>query len=540
MADLNDLEDPDNVDEDDDEGSVSNLSFFGVPPDLVREDELQAQDDKYFETRLKELTRMTESKMAGSEAGSKQAAANTSGDDPTAAASRLFSDPRFKDVDTKDSFSTFSPTGEQVAAVSLTSVAAPIERPLDRCHDHTSAALMTPQRQFQLLNQTLRRPDGSSNPDIDLVTPAAEPPAATLNTNSGIAPRVPPAKRSPGSGQSSSDHDEEEESLLPPVLPPPQPADDDNNEALSKSATVSPSSPVTNKKESRGGGGGKKRDMSHLAFMLMRLFGSSRGKKSSKNKAGEKRSKSCDRELDSMAKATQPPLPPPAKSASSSPLKRYDRKTVGATAAAAVASNGLLSSNKKQWPKTKEAAEEEDRMTPSRLSLDTEWEFQAQEQHRPPGDLQDDQDEEVNGNSSNFLLDYLAGEQEAAAAGDPRLATTYAYAAVLQRQERKSSGYDSLEGENSSLDSSGNNNNSGNSVASSTDVSPRGLLTGGCNPWTNVYRDNNSLATTMDSHTYRTPVGGDQQYAQLYAELDEIALLKMEINRHPDILNKNY
>ena len=90
----------------------------------------------------------------------------------------------------------------------------------------------------------------------------------------------------------------------------------------------------------------------------------------------------------------------------------------------------------------------------------------------------------------------------------PSSDVVYHYSSVLQqRQDRKSSGYSSLEGENSSLDS-GNGN---------------GEETG-------VYG--------YPRADYRTL--GNYAVPESYAQLDEITLLKMEIGRHPDILNKNY
>ena len=450
VADLNDLDDPD---DDDDDCSVSKLSFFEVPD--LREEDLQISDDKYFETRLRELTRMTETKKR----------------EPSPVQPNLFTDPRFKDVDTKDGLSTFNPSSEKAPTKEVES------------GPETIPEVMSPQRQFLLLNQTLRRPDGSSNPDMDLVTsscdpaypscddtsPSCDPATSSCNPSTSCDPatpssgRVPSAKRSPGSGQSNSD-----------------PEDEPFHKKPSEYST--PSHLGTSKKEPA-----KKKEISNIAFMLLRLFGSSR-KKSTK-KGCEKRSKSCDRELDS---ATAPPPPPQKsiKSASSSPMKRTDRKT--------------KTDSRLQLKQSTKPCELSDsaRLTPSTLSLATEWEFQAKE-------------DEANGNqellvADNNYINYL---------DDPRLTSTYQYSAVLQRQERKSSGYDSLEGENSSLDS-GNGNGTG-----SADISPRAG-----DPWTNVYR-------TTDH--YRTPVTPDQ-YSRLYAELDDIAMLKLEINRHPDILNKNY
>lgn len=461
VADLNDLEDPD---DDDDDCSVSKLSFFEVP-DLLREEDLQVSDDKYFETRLRELTRMTEAKKQQQQ------------ESPPAQSNR-FTDPRFKDVDTKEGLSTFSPSSEK----------AP---PAAESSPEVLPEVMTPQKQFLLLNQTLRRPDGSSNPDMDLVTSSCDPASSCNPTITGggvpVTPNsnlVPLTKRSPGSGQSNSDPEDE------PVL--------------SKSSDPLPRQESSKKEPT------KKREISNIAFMLLRLFGSSR-KKGSTKKGCEKRSKSCDRELDSAA-APPPPPQKSIKSASSSPMKWTDRKS-------------KTDSKLKLFKNPDELSDASRRpLTPSTLSLAaTEWEFQAQHQ--------EEDEDEANGNQELLNATYLNNYLD-----DPRLTGTYQYSAVLQRQERKSSGYDSLEGENSSLDSSGGNGNGG-----STDISPRG---GAGDPWTNVYRTTGShyRSPVVAADPYRTTAGDTaaDQYSRLYAELDDIAMLKLEINRHPDILNKNY
>merc|ERR1712012_1489018 len=104
---------------------------------------------------------------------------------------------------------------------------------------------ITPQKQFLLLSQSLRHPDGSSDPDLT-------------------------SKRSPGNGQSSSD--QEDEDVIENII-------NDN---------------VREEKP-------KKTEWT-FAARLLRLFSSKRSKSTH---TAAKRSKSCDRELESSEMLNQ-------------------------------------------------------------------------------------------------------------------------------------------------------------------------------------------------------------------------------------------
>ena len=413
-------------------------------------------DEQYFQNRLQQLRTLTEKKGSGEKENCDKFAGSESPG---------FSDPRFKRNETKDTLSTFSlvrgnpalqpeRTERTERTENTNSSPKPVEEPL------------TPQKQFLLLSQTLRRPDGSSNPDIDL---------------------VPPAKRSPGSGQSSSDPEEDRSHTTT------QPASE-------KIISVPAPEPVLKKDP------GKKRELSNIALLLLRIFGSSR-KKSAK-KTEDKRSKSCERELELPAPSSAPGKS--IKSASSSPLKRTDRRDRTKT--------DKGSEKQSQKPDRSDTVS----INPSTLSLATEWEFQCREQDELNGNHEDEWDGRIQDGWDDRLLQ---GGVSSFVPAD----VAYQYSSVLQRQERKSSGYDSFDGENSSLDS-GN----GNPADRGSDA---GGLYGG------VYRavEHNNRSTTLGNRSAdRGTRFVEYDVAPLYSELDEITLLKLEIGRHPDILNQNY
>ena len=244
--------------------------------------------------------------------------------------------------------------------------------------------VMTPQKQFLLLSQSLRLPDGSSNPDLF------------------DSPESPPA---PADSQ---------EDLM---------TEKTNNINLRVSEAVAIQVQPRKKSELT------------FASKLLRLFkGSKRDKKEKCKTTIDKRSKSCDRDLEEICKKDN--KTPAIRSASCSPLKQRDR----------------------------------DPRTPvvSCLSLaPTEWEFHLQDA--------------INGNTSNTSNN--AGT--AGTGGD-----------------RKSSGYDSLEGESSSIDSN-------QEVREAATVKYA------------VPNDNKIISNTA------------MQY-------DDISVLKNEIRRYPNILRRAY
>ena len=144
---------------------------------------------------------------------------------------------------------------------------------------------------------------------------------------------------------------------------------------------------------------------------------------------------------------------------------------------------------------------------PSTLSLaPTEWEFQngTEEDDERNGNAKT---EVGNGGSLQPKYDQRYNLQPSAGR-HAFLPASSLQELSLQRDDRKSSGYDSLEGESSSLDSSNDNNE---------------LLNG------NVHHN------TPTAIEYAVP--SDQKEALQY---DEVNQLKMEIKRHPNILRREY
>jgi len=143
----------------------------------------------------------------------------------------------------------------------------------------------------------------------------------------------------------------------------------------------------------------------------------------------------------------------------------------------------------------------EGRGTPSTLSLaPTEWEFQngTEEDERNGNKKREDEEGKCPKYDQRYNSQPSAGRHAFLPASSLQELS-------LQREDRKSSGYDSLEGESSSLDSSNDNNE---------------LLNG-------------NLHAAIE---YAVP--SDQKEAlQCY---DEVNQLKMEIKRHPNILRREY
>ena len=385
VADINDLEsvgDEDDID-------PSKFSFFSVPDFSNNND----SNDNYFETRLKELAKIGDDNLNANGVVTSDKQCNNETDEVNkhnndCQAKDTFSDPRYLYGSYRE-MSTFSNQSE-VSPVTDTKDNEP----------------MTPQKQFLLLSQSLRHPDGSSNPDLT-------------------------AGRSPGNGQSSSDQEDE---LAKNLM-------DDNDNC----------NEIINANESNV----KRMKKNELTFAarLMRLFSSKRNKNKS---FSEKRSQSCDRELETGPVEKQTKSKKDVRSASASPLKQRQKKK-----------------NARKEKRDQEC------VTPvSCLSLaPTEWEFQVQD--------------DVNGNLDDRERGYQRQRQ------------------VQNSGDRKSSGYDSLEGESSSLDSS-------------NDIS------------------DTSLIVINGNSTIKYAVPNDITNNDNTINYDDITALKMEIKRHPNILRQAY
>ena len=471
VADVNDLESM----EDDEECDPSKFSFFEVPEFTSRND---CPDDQYFETRLRELVRMTcpPDKGEGPPAASVDKAKEGAGDDAVKLdnaaepSNKSFSDPRFLREGSSQTLSTFGQT-DRGPLSDCQMDQSPESQPdnsqmlMDRspvdCQMSSPSPLpsppddepLTPQKQFLLLSHTLRHPDGSSNPDLNLAA-------------------IADMKRSPGNGQSSSDQEDEIRLNLTTYT---DAVNGNQNEPCNRS--VGSELPVSEAKP-------KKKESNNIAARLLRLFGSTRKKNA--NKVEERRSKSCDRQLEESLPPYKEVLQKDFRSASSSPLKRTEKNKKGKT----------VKGGKKG--KEKEGSLE-GRGTPSTLSLaPTEWEFQngTEEDERNGNNKKEEE-----GRRPKYDQRY---NSQPSAGRHAFLPASSLQELSLQREDRKSSGYDSLEGESSSLDSSNDNNE---------------LLNG-------------NLHAAIE---YAVP--SDQKEALHY---DEVNQLKMEIKRHPNILRREY
>ena len=477
VADVNDLESM----EDEEECDPSKFSFFEVPEFTSRND---CPDDHYFETRLRELVRMTcaPDKASDALAIPDDKADGTETEDKETTTNKAFSDPRFLRGDSCQTLSTFgqidrsplsdchmdgSPDSQTDGGpTSFTDPAhmmtdrSPADFPMDSPPPLPSppGEPLTPQKQFLLLSHSLRHPDGSSNPDLNL--------------------QMGGTKRSPGNGQSSSDQEEEVQLNLTTYTDAVNGnQNEQSNRFVGSEPNVSEAKP-------------KKKESNNIAARLLRLFGSTR--KKNLNKIDERRSKSCDRELEEVLPKYKEVLQKDFRSASSSPLKRTDRNKK---------EKGKTSKETKADKAARKGRRDADIMqtsgTPSTLSLaPTEWEYQVQE-------------DEKNGNQKESRLTIF--DQRCStnpSSGRHSFLPSYSLqdlGLARQTQDRKSSGYDSLEGESSSLDSSQENQE---------------LLNG-----------------NLESVTeYAVP--SDQRNPGL--QYDEVNQLKMDIKRHPNILRREY
>ena len=492
VADVNDLESM----EDDEECDPSKFSFFEVPEFTSRNN---CPDDQYFETRLRELVKMTcppPDKGEGLVDKAKEDAVDDDAvklDKAVGPSNKSFSDPRFLREGSSQTLSTFGQTDRGPLSDSCQmDQQSPESRPdnsqmmlmLDRspvdCQMESPSPLpsppddepLTPQKQFLLLSHTLRHPDGSSNPDLNLATTA-----------------ISDMKRSPGNGQSSSDQEDEIRLNLTTYT---DAVNGNQNEPCNRSVGSSEQLQVSEAKP-------KKKESNNIAARLLRLFGSTRKKNASKIE--ERRSKSCDRQLEEAAlPKNKEVLQKDFRSASSSPMKRTEKNNKKSK-------TGKEGKGGKGKGREREDCMMEGRETPSTLSLaPTEWEFQngTEEEDERNGNAKT---EVGNGGSLRPKYDQRYNLQPSAGR-HAFLPASSLQELSLQRDDRKSSGYDSLEGESSSLDSSNDNNE---------------LLNG------NVHHN------TPTAIEYAVP--SDQKEALQY---DEVNQLKMEIKRHPNILRREY
>jgi len=476
VADVNDLESMD----DEAECDPSTFPFFEVPefPTCDTDITNECPNDHYFETRLKDLSKIANNAEINeqvNESNEKTLAEtkennyiHAEGNSVSNKLDEVFSDPRFLYGRSKDSLSTFclankSPISDYVVSQGTEANNVP------KVSSQNNNEPMTPQRHFLLLSQSLRHPDGSSNPDLNLVLPA---------------------KRSPGNGQSSSDQEDEINIKVTTYTDTinGNKSDQGNDRDGIESVLIEdkPKKGVSN----------------NFAAKLMRLFGSTR--KKNLNKIDEKRSKSCDRDLEENIPKYKEHLHKDFHSASSSPLKRTEKHKKLKT------KTNIEKPKKSQRdiPNLMDVS-----ATPSTLSLaPTEWEYQMQE-------------DEANGNHGTRNQNYaqnLANEglslkqmsQKIPQFTSEPVQNSYLQQRIVmhetlqrnQQGDRKSSGYDSLEGESSSLDSSHDSHEMMFNVIS------------------------------QDASGYAVP--SDQKDNVL--PYDDVNILKMEIRRHPNILHGAY
>lgn len=484
VADINDLESMD----DEAECDPSKFSFFEVPEFTTcnNASSNECPDDHYFETRLKELAKIANPADNKDVMSDKQCCdttehtlVDTKGNIDTPAEGKsvsdeVFSDPRFLYGGSKEVLSTFSQMDKSPISDYIVSQSNEADS-MPKVSSQNMAEPMTPQKQFLLLSQSLRHPDGSSNPDLNLVLPA---------------------KRSPGNGQSSSDQEDEIHLNLTTYTDAINGNQNDQvNRFEGSESNISEVKP-------------KKMVSNNFASKLMRLFGSTR--KKNLNKIDERRSKSCDRELEETMPKYKEQLHKDFRSASSSPLKRTEKHKKDKTKTNKLSNKDKANKKQKDVPNLMDVS-----ATPSTLSLaPTEWEYQMQE-------------DEANGNNGprncgnvqtpvNGYLSYeqqsVNGQQFTSQPGrNSFLQQRMVMHETLQRNQqgdRKSSGYDSLEGESSSLDSSHDNNE--------------------------IMFNGNGKDTIASDYA----VPSDQKdNTMLY---DDVNILKMEIKRHPNILRRAY
>ena len=268
-------------------------------------------------------------------------------------------------------------------------------------------AIITPQRQFQLLAESLRHPDGSSNPELNVME----------------------IRRSPGNGRSTSDAEEEMKNVVNNLPNLSNPAAQDDKSNVQPEQRIS--SEVHMKRMS-------KKESSRFSFRFFKLFGGSTRKlnksespnsNSSQWRISEqegRRSKSCDRKTDHQIHPVKQPknffrdgfMRSSLRSATSSP----SIKTM-ANNSKRVTDRDILKENNRLSQEVAVGGGE----TPSILSLlSTDWEYQENE-----NDVNRVQ------NQKNPVKTFSKSK-------------SFSFRA---KNDRKSSGYDSFGGESSSVDS---------------------------------------------------------------------------------------
>merc|ERR1712223_743019 len=298
-----------------------------------------------------------------------------------------YEDPRFKQ-DISEKLHTFSSKTE-INQQLISSVPSP-QISIQQQKQQLKSELITPQKQFLLLSQSLRHPDGSSNPELNIMNIAEQ--------------QLPPQQRSPGNGRSSSDMENDnkidnycpdttQESTTVEVA-----ATSPNNNSVITEMVV----PIENSSSEK--------PTNKFGFRFLRFFGSTRSKKTnnSNNQHG-RRAKSVDRKLEKVRNNSMSGIKE-VKSSSSSPM--VGTKIMSTPPS----SSGNL----------------ED---PAMLSISTEWEFEPQE-------------DEKNGNNDS------SGTKHTSTLFENILIQKKLISAGKISKDRKSSGYDSLGGdESSSMDS---------------------------------------------------------------------------------------
>merc|ERR1711971_1541801 len=469
VADIADLESMD----DDTEYDPSKFSFFEVPEFHLSSvhSENETTEDHYFETRLKELAKITQTTESRAktnptsvtdtnvdESDSKKDSLDIEGNEVLQDSQGTFADPRFLYGGNKETLSTFSRTSREPVSDHSPNQTNQQDSSVQESGlqitklEHSET--MTPQKHFLLLSQTLRHPDGSSNPDLNL---------------------VPTSKRSPGNGQSSSDQEDDINLNLTTY------SDTINGNQNGQVNNLKPSE--SNQIEEKP----RKKESSNLAVKLLRLFGSTR-KSKNLNKAEDKRSKSCDREIEESIPQRKKVFRKDFRSASSSPLKRSEK---------IIKDNPKTNklSNKDKNKKVKELNPESGAMTPTQSTtslLSTEWEFELRE-------------DQANGNCGDRnQTKQHTNQRERRNVPLQRSVQQMDLRQQAKQGDRKSSGYDSLE--SSSLDSS---------------------------------NDNNELVVTPDNDKVPEEYAVPNDYKE-GMQYDEVDILKMEIRKHPNILRRAY
>jgi hypothetical protein len=353
-----------------DEIDASKLTFFNVP-DFSQINDQQDMIKQTFRD-FEEMQHQQKPSRSSSDSSSRVSPNDTD-----------FSDPRFKNQEHGDNrnsdvlrtFSSCNP-GPQDPLFN-------VNKALNIQPLRPKAEIITPQKQFLLLSQSLRHPDGSSNPELHNATDAVVP------------------QRSPGNGRSSSDM--EEDNKINDI------SMDSNNgntvDDTSPASVCNNNCPVVAESETK-----VTKTKEGFGFRFLRLFTSTRHKKN--NSQNDKRSKSCERKLDNPRLQTL--TENQVRSASSSPMiKKLDQP---------------------------QQTTFED---PAMLSISTEWEFEPQEEDSQNGNMPSCFDHILIQNSSSSSSNINKG--------------------IIKNKvvkDRKSSGYDSVGGdESSSLDSNESKNN---------------------------------------------------------------------------------